>query len=1233
MKLKELAIDGAGIGPPLRVGRFSDGLTLVYGEKGAGKTTARHFIRETVLGIQELYQSESARGGQLNLSWETEEFQLNRPSGSATVELCSLSNVVSEDSIGTESLGVLKSRLNPELYQAVFNVSLQDTPTNFHRLCSVLHHQLGVPSGPGSAGDETEYLRWQRETTGLKDQVEAMRARLDALNQEKSACLRQIELSEQARQAKISEIEVQTNQIAVRISEIQAISFHDQLAALEREIAQRRSGIANAKSAGSFVKMETSAVADRSMYQRLDDLEDQIRQWRKIQAGVQNQRVRLRDEMLVWNELTLKSEQHPYHAAHSILVSLESRIDESERHAQHWSEADVARVDTSQLAETHSEICRRMRSDVQGLGDELSQQYKHMRHRTTAAELRHLRGCYQDLGDNIDRLMERRQVVIREIGSVDPAGADAIERAEARFCQCAQREGYFEARNQFVGRMTHPNVQPNYQATNMPAENLQLAALERQRLELITASGQHDSELALLSKRHAELVRERNQILGEPGWADLEIKTKNVDAQILALTAEMNLPLVQLENLSAFIPAQPSELIIRACDLLTRFSDGDLRQVFLGDDCLASHGAKQFELQVRDRHGKVLNASAVDAGLQDQVYLSLLFAAKESLEAQGLHHPIILDDAFSRIPPERVTKTLGLLNELGDQGHQVIALTQHRYLADRIPGVALLELSSERPAIQSFSSPEWQLSQIPQPSAFSPIEPQADKPSSLKSTAFTAPTVPLRESSWHSTRRSVASLPRPYPLSKYPPNAENSPGKFPEYSVGFPATGIVVESTSPQSTVSSVSVDKFAQQLGYVTAITEATPLRKVGLFDARELREFENHRVETVGELLRVDWSTGSSFGFLAEQLDRWKGQLALMVTVPGLRIVDAKILVACGITEPEHLDTSHPEQLFERVQRFLVTTEGRRFSKSKKSISLARIGGWYRALDATRSHWTNRTASNHLQSGPSQDAGLNHASQSDLERSLLESGPRIYDQAPSVDEERRSNFTEGGGKRESDQVNRTPRASKIGQSVREPRPVRSPRMKTPIPDRTKSTRPKRKIIPRLDPAGLASNRRKPKVNNEIAKPGQAKLKFYLDLSDHIEAAPSIGPKTAERFEKISVCTVSDFLKQTADSMATKLNYKRISAETIRNWQHQARLICRVPNLRGHDAQLLVACGLTEPEELSTMQPQSLFEVVGPFSETKDGMKIIRNGKKPDLAEITDWISWAEHTRSLQAA
>ena len=172
---------------------------------------------------------------------------------------------------------------------------------------------------------------------------------------------------------------------------------------------------------------------------------------------------------------------------------------------------------------------------------------------------------------------------------------------------------------------------------------------------------------------------------------------------------------------------------------------------------------------------------------------------------------------------------------------------------------------------------------------------------------------------------------------------------------------------------------------------------------------------------------------------------------------------------------------------------------------------------------------------------------------------------------------------------------------------------------------------------ARLEQTQTRPEQKSSSRKPGKTggdrKLRFYLDLNDHVEAAPSIGNRTSERLEKIGVTTIRDLLKQTAESMAAKIDYKRIKADDVRDWQRQARLVCRIPNLRGHDAQLLVACGITEPEDIAVMQPQKLLDIIGPFSDTKEGLKIIRSGKKPDLAEIKDWIDWAGQMRTLQAA
>jgi hypothetical protein len=144
---------------------------------------------------------------------------------------------------------------------------------------------------------------------------------------------------------------------------------------------------------------------------------------------------------------------------------------------------------------------------------------------------------------------------------------------------------------------------------------------------------------------------------------------------------------------------------------------------------------------------------------------------------------------------------------------------------------------------------------------------------------------------------------------------------------------------------------------------------------------------------------------------------------------------------------------------------------------------------------------------------------------------------------------------------------------------------------------------------------------------------RFYLDAGNSIADSPSIGPRMGEQLKAIGIHTVADLLKADPHSAAEQLHNRRVVAETIRQWQQQALLASRIPGLRGHDAQILVACGITRPEELAATRAENLWAKVEPFSETVEGKRIIRNGKPPDVEEVRDWIRWAAHARSSRAA
>lgn len=123
------------------------------------------------------------------------------------------------------------------------------------------------------------------------------------------------------------------------------------------------------------------------------------------------------------------------------------------------------------------------------------------------------------------------------------------------------------------------------------------------------------------------------------------------------------------------------------------------------------------------------------------------------------------------------------------------------------------------------------------------------------------------------------------------------------------------------------------------------------------------------------------------------------------------------------------------------------------------------------------------------------------------------------------------------------------------------------------------------------------------------------------------------EKLNAIGIYTVDDLLNSDPQSLAEKLDHRRVDAEIILAWQQQATLVCRIPMIRGHDAQLLVAANVTTPEEVATFGANDLFALIDPISRSNEGKRIIRGGKLPDLEEVTEWIDMAKQNRDLIAA
>ncbi|MEM7456838.1 MAG: DUF4332 domain-containing protein [Planctomycetota bacterium] len=1220
MRLTDLAIEGYTVSQNLLMSRFNPGLNIVFGEPGSGKSTIRQFVRGVFYGFgfspgnpasrwltpgdrllvaEGRYSGSATSGRYLDMFSDDQHFRAFRDPDNNAVRFTPLEGHLSTVSGAPINLPVssvphdlsqLTSRLPADLYDALFNIQFSQTDHRESVLSHALTNHLDVEIAAGEKQRQA-YALWQQETELLSSQVNSLQSDLEGLSIRRADCERQLEQSRALRNEQLESIERRIRELVPAIEQIRAQPVEDEIATVVSEIARIRQLIDNASQVVEYVPPATPAVTVSvntfaSLYQRLDEIENQIRRWRRVQNDIQQQRIRLRDEMVAWNELTLDSDKHPYHTAREILVALESKVER----ARDYGLNPPGSVDS---ATTFSAICDQMRDDIYGLCAELSQQYKHIRHKAAAAELKQLRRCYNEMGENIKRLVQRRQSILNEIREKDPAGADLILRADDEFCKCAKHEGYLEARRRFVGNLpvsatsVIPPV-PQYRTVtaDTTVHRNRLADLESRLAELRASLSAIQSRLSELRSQHSELVARRDALIARVDDANLLRQIEVLDADIIGKRQQLEQLKATLAS-TTYVAPPVDPVLERASVLLRRLSHGELVGVRL--DASSSEvvaGRMIAGIVAEDRFGNGVAFESLGRGQQDLTYLSLAIAGIERLRRRGTAAPVMLDDVFVNLDRRTIDVAFDVLREISLAGSQVFVFARRTSaqwpLGEGVSAhdVTTFELPQTTVSPAPFSNPGRH--------TFQPDMPRAPDVPGIDPLGYASSPGPY-----------VRALPGvsdpvvpPYPVSKYDVR-ERAVQSMSEIGATFaPAPVVKHDVVTP---VVTQPVDP---------AISETASLVVIGIFDDELINALNSSGIYTIADLLDADPRTLhaslSQFGVSTDQFDRWQAQTWLMVCVPGLTAEEAGLLVACGVTEPEHIDTTHSNQLYERIQRFLATPDSRRFVSSSRSLTTDRVARWYSSLDSTRSRWRS-------------EGGY---SRRNRYRSSRE--PHSYEQSGNENSPRERSSDRDRTQRSASSVDRAPRAyEKRERTPRQPRERRS-----------RSSRERELATPMVQNFNRRQSGRK-----AAAASSPRKLKFYLELTDHIEAAPSIGPKTAERFEKIGVVTIDDFLRQNAESMAGKIDYKRINAPSVLAWQQQARLVCRVPNLRGHDAQLLVACGISDPESLSAMSPAALFDIIDPFSETKEGLKIIRSGKRPDLEEVTDWITWAQDMRPLKAA
>lgn len=155
----------------------------------------------------------------------------------------------------------------------------------------------------------------------------------------------------------------------------------------------------------------------------------------------------------------------------------------------------------------------------------------------------------------------------------------------------------------------------------------------------------------------------------------------------------------------------------------------------------------------------------------------------------------------------------------------------------------------------------------------------------------------------------------------------------------------------------------------------------------------------------------------------------------------------------------------------------------------------------------------------------------------------------------------------------------------------------------------------------------------NSASQPATSSSRYYLRAADPVEQAPSIGPKMARRLEQAGVRTVDDLLHLDASHVAQLLDLPQIDGATVRAWQQQSDLMCRIKGLRGHDAQLLTGCRYTEAAQVAQANPATLAKLLTKFAASPEGQRRLRGAQPPTAEEVQGWVAVAAQSAARQAA
>lgn len=1120
MYISSLKMERFGVWSDLKLSGFSQGLNVIYGPNGSGKTTVVRFLGAMLYGfgdeVRRRYLPDGARaGGAVTVQGEFGLRTILRHDEGAAGDRLIVENADAAVG-GTHRLQDLLGGVRQDVFERLFQVEFQGD-LDVDKLV-----QTALAEGFDLLGSHAESER----VTELQERLQSKRQALAGITTAEIAfeelLRRRREVAEEAESLQASLQDRRTvwerrlSQLDTHLAELeeQIERLQEELRTIDAQIDARQTD-RQRREVALREACQRQQVVESQRRQALNDIDAQLERWRGVLQDLEDRSRGLRDQAGLVPGLELRSDADPRRT----LRRLEDGLDRLQKSLAELTPSEPDACQCASLRATLSPALTSLRQEVYRLCNELSDWEVRSQQREQQGEFSQLQRCEAELRSALAGLALQRQTLLADLMASGNADGIASHPDRAGLCHCQEHPRFLES------------------PTNRADESLQDETLLQWDAELRRSLARRDllrEDLARLQDELRELREQRRQISLEcdPEFEEHRVRAKHQELDGIEIQLrqferrrELMASVTKLEDELRGLTSQvrPSPILLEASDWLRRMSDGDLLKLSIDNDRVP---------RIHHRRGERLAYHQLGSGGREQVYLSLCLALVAAYARRGTRLPLILNDACANIDNPGVASAAAVLRDFCQRGHQVLLFTRHQHVADRFRSldVAVRQLPAlDRPQV---AAPRVRASVVPVESSLTEINRQL----SMIADEVISPPAILDRPIWSS---------------------EEFPGEL-------------TDRVRTRAADTSREFEPLDADLVAEFFLLETSPIQDAPSIDAATAERFRKIGVLLVRDLLQLDVAEAADrlryAGITAPMIRRWQAESLLACRIPRLRPYDARILVACGISRPEELAQLEAAELRQRVEHFAQTSMGDVLMRAGSRYELSRLTEWIAAARRDRQRYRAASSAGTRPARPAYD-------------------PRDRDYR-----ERRRVATAG-----TTRTDRQPRPLRTGESApQEP--------------------PSKPVVLKMES-------------------GEASVRFYLELSDPIERAPSIGPRMAERLETLGLATVADFLQADPAATATRLNRRSVDENVIRSWQQQCVLVCRVPWLRGHDAQILVACGVTAPEVLAKKDAAALWKIVQPLVESDEGKRMLRSSKSPDLAEVSDWIRWASQARALRAA